>query len=64
MWLYLHHAEFNGRALRLARRVLERDCGCRLLPGGCARPSSVCGHRWMPLIPVADNGSFVLDLGF
>jgi hypothetical protein len=30
--------------------------------GGCARSNNVLGHRWMPLLPVADNGSFALEL--
>jgi hypothetical protein len=38
--------------------------GVAYYPGGKARATSVCGHRWMPLVPVADNGSFALDLGF
>jgi hypothetical protein len=38
--------------------------GVAFYPGGNARTNSVCGHRWMPLLPVADNGSFALDLGF
>jgi hypothetical protein len=38
--------------------------GIAYYPGGNAISTSVCGKRWMPLMPVADNGSFALDLGF
>jgi hypothetical protein len=38
--------------------------GFAFYPGGNARHTSVCCPRWMPLLPVADNGSFALDLGF
>jgi hypothetical protein len=37
--------------------------GFAYYPGGNARNNGICGHRWMPLLPVADNGSFALDLG-
>jgi hypothetical protein len=38
--------------------------GVAFYPGGNAFARSVCRPRWMPLLPVADNGSFALDLGF
>ena len=38
--------------------------GIAFYPGGNAYSGSVCRPRWMPLLPVADNGSFALDLGF
>jgi hypothetical protein len=37
--------------------------GLAYYPGGNARSTSICCPRWMPLLPVADNGSFALDLG-
>jgi hypothetical protein len=35
--------------------------GVKYYPGGNAVSKSVSGRRWMPLLPVADNGSFSLD---
>jgi hypothetical protein len=29
---------------------------------GCGGSKNIAGHRWMPLLPVADNGSFALEL--
>ena len=36
--------------------------GVTFYPGGCARSNNVLGNRWMPLLPVADNGNFALKL--
>ncbi len=40
------------------------SAGIAFYPGGGAIRKSVCGPSWQPLLPVADNGSFALDLGF
>jgi hypothetical protein len=36
--------------------------GLSFFPGGKARSCGVAGQRYMPLLPVADNGSFLVDL--
>ena len=38
------------------------SAGVAYYPGGNAQSRSVCGRRWMPLLPVADNGSFALGI--
>lgn len=38
--------------------------GIAFYPGGNAISKTVCGNCWLPLMPVADNGNFALDLGF
>jgi hypothetical protein len=35
--------------------------GLMIYPMRNARTSTVAGQRWMPLLPVADNGSFLVD---
>lgn len=35
--------------------------GLVFYPGWNARANSVSGNRWMPLLPVADNGTFAVD---
>ena len=35
--------------------------GIAFYPGRNARSSTVAGQRWMPLMPVADNGLFLVD---
>lgn len=40
------------------------SAGIAFYPGGNAIAKSVCGNCWLPLMPVADNGNFALDLGF
>jgi hypothetical protein len=40
------------------------SAGIAYYPGGNAIAKSVCGNNWLPLMPVADNGNFALDLGF
>ncbi len=36
--------------------------GFAFYPNCNAVSKSVCGRRWMPLLPVADNGSFAVDI--
>lgn len=35
--------------------------GIAFYPGGYARNRTVSGRAWMPLLPVADNGNFLVD---
>ncbi len=35
--------------------------GISIYPGRNARSNTVAGQRWMPLLPVANNGSFLVD---
>ncbi len=35
--------------------------GMAYYPGGNAQTTTVAGRKWMPLLPVADNGSFALE---
>lgn len=35
--------------------------GISIYPGRNARATNIAGHRWMPLLPVANNGSFLVD---
>jgi hypothetical protein len=35
--------------------------GLTYYPGGNAQSNTVAGRKWMPLLPVADNGSFALE---
>lgn len=46
---------------RFAEEVWNVSAGVAYYPGGNAVSKTVSGRRWMPLLPVADNGSFVLD---
>ena len=35
--------------------------GLTFYPGGTARSTTVAGRSWMPYMPVANNGSFLID---
>ena len=35
--------------------------GLSFYPGGCAATRTVAGNCWMPYLPVANNGSFLVD---
>jgi len=35
--------------------------GIEIFPGHDARSRTIAGERWMPLLPIANNGSFLLD---
>ena len=41
--------------------VWNVTCGLVFYPGANARARSVSGNRWLPLLPVADNGTFALE---
>jgi len=38
--------------------------GIEIFPGSDARSTTIAGERWMPLLPVANNGVFLLDAGW
>jgi hypothetical protein len=47
---------------QFAQEIWNVSVGVAYYPGGNAVSKSVAGRRWMPLMPVADNGSFALDI--
>ena len=45
-----------------AQEYWNVSVGLAYYPGGNAVNKSVAGRRWMPLLPVADNGTFAIDV--
>ena len=50
-----------GRDDVFAEEFWNVSVGVAFYPGAKAGSRSVCDHRWLPLLPVADNGSFVIE---
>jgi hypothetical protein len=48
----------EGGALDAAYSIC---CGLTFYPGGNARTRTVAGNCWMPYLPVANNGTFLMD---
>jgi hypothetical protein len=47
---------------KFAEEYWNVSVGFAYYPGGNAVSNTVAGRRWMPLLPVADNGSFAIDV--
>jgi hypothetical protein len=57
---YMHQsAGLGGAAAR--EDIWNYIVGISIFPGRGARASTVAGRRWMPLLPVANNGTFLVD---
>ena len=59
---YILPSTSGGSDPNYAEEVWNVSAGVAYYPGGNAASKSVTGRRWMPLLPVADNGSFALDI--
>ncbi len=46
-----------------SEEVWNVSFGFVFYPGCNACPGSICGRQWMPVLPVADNGTFALAAG-
>ena len=42
-------------------RLFDIMSGISFYPSGNARTRTVAGQSWMPYLPVANNGSFMVD---
>jgi hypothetical protein len=52
----------DGSRNMYAEEFWNVSVGFAYYPNCNAVSKSVCGRRWMPLLPVADNGSFAVDI--
>lgn len=52
----------SGGSTEFPEEFWNVSVGASYYPGGNAASKSVAGRRWMPLLPVADNGSFALEV--
>jgi Family of unknown function (DUF6666) len=55
-------ADGSGSRDAFAQEYWNVSVGVAYYPGGNAASKTVAGRRWMPLMPVADNGSFGIDI--
>jgi hypothetical protein len=59
---YILPSTSGGGSENYAEEIWNVTVGVAYYPGGNAVSKSVAGRRWMPLLPVADNGTFALDI--
>ena len=57
---YMHPSARPGSA-GSTEGSCDLQVGVAWYPGGYARSSTVAGRTWMPLLPVANNGNFLVD---
>jgi hypothetical protein len=58
--MYMHQSASAGDA-GAQEDAWNLTIGIAFYPGHNARSPNVSGQRWMPLLPVANNGSFLVD---
>jgi hypothetical protein len=58
---YMHQSASPGPAAA-SEDAWNFSVGISLYPKRNARTMTVAGERWMPLLPVANNGSFLVDI--
>jgi hypothetical protein len=58
--MYMHQSASAGDA-GAQEDAWNLTIGIAFYPGRNARSTNVSGQRWMPLFPVANNGSFLVD---
>lgn len=58
--MYMHQSATEG-ALGSLDEAWNFTVGIALYPRANSRSATVAGHRWAPLLPVANNGSFLVD---
>jgi len=58
---YILPSTSGGGDGQFAQEIWNVTTGIAYYPGGNAVSKNVTGRRWMPLLPVADNGSFAID---
>jgi hypothetical protein len=58
--MYMHQSASAGGA-GAQEDAWNFTTGISFYPGHNARSTNVSGQRWMPLLPVANNGSFLVD---
>jgi hypothetical protein len=58
--MYMHQSATEGGAGSLDE-AWNFTVGIALYPRANSRTTTVAGHRWSPLLPIANNGSFLVD---
>jgi len=58
--MYMHQSATEGGAGSLDE-AWNFTVGIALYPRANSRTTTVAGHRWSPLLPIANNGSFMVD---
>jgi hypothetical protein len=58
--MYMHQSATEGGAGSLDE-AWNFTVGIALYPRANSRTTTVAGHRWAPLLPIANNGSFMVD---